>query len=360
MDKKILQQEDEIDLIALLKTIFSKRVFIFKITLLGAIIGLLVGLLSPTAFNANTTFVLQTSSPKLSGSLGGLASLAGIDLSSGNSGSEIPPSLYPKIISNIPFKASLLKTSLNTSQGIISYKEYLMNQSPAIGTHIKKYTIGLPGLLMDAFRGKKTTNAAEVLPYYSLSDEDYTLYKGLDNLVRLETNEKEGYISLSIQDVQPEISAQLTLAATALLQNSIIAYKIENAKALYEFTKNQYDLKKIEFNNLQDSLAFFKEQNINMRSAFMENNLSRLQASYNLVNTVYTELAKQLEQAKIQLSKDTPIFTVIEPVSVPKEKSAPKRGLLLVIYSFLGLVLSVGWVLIKVPFSQIKKEIMTA
>ena len=358
MNQKTPLQEDEIDLIALLKTIYKRRKLIFKTSLLAAIIGLIIGILSPSVYNARTTFVLQTSSPKLSSSLGGLASLAGIDLSSGNSGSEIPPSLYPKIISNIPFKESLLKTPLKTAGENLIYKDYLLNKTPGVGATLKKYTLGLPGVILSAFKKSESALAEPNKDYYTLSDEVYALHKSLEEIVQLETNEKEGYISLSVQDADPEISAQLTLAATALLQNSIIEYKIENAKALYEFTKNQYDLKKIEFNHLQDSLAFFKEQNINMRSAYMENNLSRLQASYNLVNTVYTELAKQLEQAKIQLSKDTPIFTVIEPVSVPKEKSAPKRALILLIYTFLGLVVSIGWVLIKAPFFEIKKEIM--
>lgn len=74
----------------------------------------------------------------------------------------------------------------------------------------------------------------------------------------------------------------------------------------------------------------------------MNNELQRLEAEYNFAFNIYTELAKQLEQAKLQVSKDTPVFSIIEPVTVPAEKSAPKRPLILIIFTFIGLVVALG------------------
>ena len=176
MDHKKPLHEDEIDLIALLKTIFKKRSFILKTSLIAAVFGLFIGLLSPSVYNAKTTFVLQTSSPKLSSSLGGLASLAGIDLSSGNSGAEIPPSLYPKIISNIPFKESLLKTPIKTAETIIMYKDYLLNKTPSTAATLKKYTLGLPGVILSAFKKSDAAFTEPNKDYYTLSDEVYALH----------------------------------------------------------------------------------------------------------------------------------------------------------------------------------------
>ena len=133
--------------------------------------------------------------------------------------------------------------------------------------------------------------------------------------------------------------------------------QIEKTKESYLFIEAQYNLKKEEFNRAQDSLAFFKEQNLNINSAFVENTLDRLQSYYNLTNSVYTELAKQLEQAKIEVNKNTPIFTVIDPVSVPKEKAGPKRLLIIIIYTFLFFVLAVGYILLLDPIKSILKEI---
>ena len=76
-----------------------------------------------------------------------------------------------------------------------------------------------------------------------------------------------------------------------------------------------------------------------------------------MTSSVFQELAGQVEQAKIQVNKDTPIFTIIEPVSVPLERSKPKRSMMVIIWTFLGGVFSVGWVLVKSPAQQIIKEL---
>ena len=76
--------------------------------------------------------------------------------------------------------------------------------------------------------------------------------------------------------------------------------------------------------------------------------------------SVFQELAGQLEQAKLQVSKDTPIFTVIEPVNIPLERSKPKRTLMVLIWTFLGAVLSTGWVLVRDTVFQIKEEVTSA
>ena len=86
-------------------------------------------------------------------------------------------------------------------------------------------------------------------------------------------------------------------------------------------------------------------------------NLQRLEADYSIALNVVQELASQLEQAKIQVNRDTPIFTVIEPVVVPTERSAPKRVLIVLIWLFLGLVLSAGYVLAKEPLKELLSKI---
>jgi uncharacterized protein involved in exopolysaccharide biosynthesis len=78
-----------------------------------------------------------------------------------------------------------------------------------------------------------------------------------------------------------------------------------------------------------------------------------------VISSVFQELAGQVEQAKIQVNKDTPIFTIIEPVSVPLERSKPKRTITVIIWTFLGAVFSVGWVLVKPPLQQIIKELQS-
>ena len=105
------QKNDEIDLIALLKTVFFARRFVIENTILFAIIGAVIALVSPVSYTASSTFMPQLSEGSSRSSLGGLASLAGINLSAvmGGQPQEISPSLYPQITKSIPLSAFAFK-----------------------------------------------------------------------------------------------------------------------------------------------------------------------------------------------------------------------------------------------------------
>ena len=72
--------EDEIDLIALIKSLWISRKKIFKITSLFLILGVLIALSSPVVYTASSTFIPQSNSSGGSSSLSGVASLIGINL----------------------------------------------------------------------------------------------------------------------------------------------------------------------------------------------------------------------------------------------------------------------------------------
>ncbi len=81
--------EDEIDLIALAKTLWEGRKTVIKTTLIFMAIGLFVAIFSQKEYTAATTFMPQTTDGKIGGSLGGLAAMAGINLGGMSSDSGI-------------------------------------------------------------------------------------------------------------------------------------------------------------------------------------------------------------------------------------------------------------------------------
>ena len=71
----------------------------------------------------------------------------------------------------------------------------------------------------------------------------------------------------------------------------------------------------------------------------------KLDAEYSLAMNLYSELATQLEQAKISVKETTPILTVIRPVTVPYKKTKPQRAQILLIFTFFGAMAGAGLVL---------------
>ena len=349
-------KEDEIDLFGLLKTIFLAWPFVVKTTMLFAVLGVISALISPTKYTASSTFVPQLSEGRTNSSLGGLASLAGINLSAimGSQPQDIPPSLYPQIAESIPYRLALLDAPVGEQE--TSFRDYILEENGGVGllSILKKYTIRLPGLL---FKNKKENKESLDSSLFQVTEEDRDLFKFLAKVLSIEVDDQEGLVSISVELSDRMVAAQLAQSATDLLQSNIIAFKSQSARNNLDFIKRQYESKRQEFEEIQDTIAIFKDQNLNITSTLYQNQLTRLESKFTVTSSVFQELAGQVEQAKIQVNKDTPIFTIIEPVSVPLERSKPRRVMTVIIWTFLGGVFSVGWVLVKPPAKQIFKEL---
>ena len=354
-----VMEDDSIDLVALLSQIWKGRKRILLVSMFFALMGLVVALITPNTYEASSVFITQTSGDKPSSSLGGLASLAGINLGDLGSSSGISPTLYPKILYSVPFKRAMLRATVIDEDNKMTYGDYLRNQPLSSLDKVKKYTTGLPGIVLSWFKEEEAEVVLEqdVSNNLPISSKEYGLLNSLDGRVNLSINEKEGFITLSVIDRKPEITAQVVAWAEQALQERILAYQVNKTKALFDFTEEQFLEKQQELFKLEDELAQFNEQNQNINSAFVQNQLRRLETEYNRLNAVYTELAQQKEQAALQLEKDTPIFSIIDPVVLPNEKASPKRALIIIIWSFLGFVLSIGSVLVKDPLMSILSEI---
>lgn len=354
--------DDEIDLLALVKTMWNGRRTIILSVISGAIIGVAVAMLSAKEYTASSVMVPQMGdSQSKMGGLGGLAALAGISLDV-NPGAELSPMVYPQIISSIPFQLEMMNTPLNFqehSQPITLFEFYTKYSKSSVFGSIKKYTIGLPGVIIGAIKGKPkelTMPADSTKQPILLTEDQYTVKKSLDEIISLDVNAKEGYLTLATRMPEPLVAAQLAQKSQDLLQRYITEFKIEKAKANLDFIQGRYNETKAEFEKAQVSLAIVSDRNKNFTSGLSQIETDRIQTRYTIAYTVFQDLAKQLEQAKIQVKKDTPVFTIIEPVTVPTEKSKPKKAMIVFIWIFLGGILGVGIVFGREFLGDIKSK----
>jgi uncharacterized protein involved in exopolysaccharide biosynthesis len=142
------------------------------------------------------------------------------------------------------------------------------------------------------------------------------------------------------------VSTQVVEAARLLLQKYITDFKVDKVKQNLDFIQQRYNEAKRNFEQKQMQLAAFKDGNRNVILASAQTTGERINAEYTLLYSVYSELAKQLEQAKIKVKDATPVLTVIEPAVVPNIKNKPNRPMILVVYSFLGFFFGVVGVFI--------------
>ena len=354
-------EEDEIDLIQLAKTLWKSRKTVVKITVIFMVLGLLVALLTPAQYSVTTVMVPQVNGKSKLGGLSSLAAMAGVNLN-GGAGGEISPVVYPQIVQSFPFKKALISTKLTFKKidHPVTYYDYYMKYSkPGVLGTIMKYTIGLPGTIKNALINKKIEKGkplADSSGLFWFTPEQEKLAKHLDNTVYVNVDQKTGNVSLTAIMPEALAAAQLAKRAQNLLQQFIIDYKIKKTKAQLDFIQGRYNDRKKAFEQAQERLARFLDRHKNMSTATARAEQERLQNEYQLAYGVYSGLAQQLEQAKIQVKQETPVFSIIQPVTVPNERFKPKRAQILIIWTFIGIIIGIGWVFGQEYLQKVKKE----
>jgi len=205
-------EDDEIDLIVLAKTIWSGRKIIITSLIVFMILGLFVAIFSPKEYTASSTMVPQLSNSKSKlGGLSSLAAMAGFNLDMNIETSELSPLVYPQIVESVPFQLELMETPFTFSDidHPVSLFEYYKDYAKTdVISSVKKYTLGLPFVILTALKPKKT----EDLPAISGADlfnspialtaDQEKIRQLLSNRVRLETNEKKVRIQIGYSKIQ--------------------------------------------------------------------------------------------------------------------------------------------------------------
>ena len=323
---------DEIDLIELLKTAWNGRKQIIIISFVFVLVGVAVALRSPVVYSSSTTFInVQTESSSASG-LSGVASLVGINLGGVSSGTEIPPTMYPQIGESIEFKRDLLNSYIDEKEQI-KLEDFLANYND-----IEKSV---------------TENNNKLF----ISKYENVLFNIINDVISISVNQKDGFITISANMPDSEYAANTCINAREILQETVINNKIKSAKQKLEYSKQQLASKRIEFEEIQNKLAYFNDSNLNLVTSSVINERERLEAEFQIINAVMIELSKQVEQRKLQVSENTPVFSIVKEASMAVKRSSPKRTQMVLTFGFIGLIVSILYTLVKVPMVQIIKEI---
>ena len=360
-------QEQEIDLIELIKRMWVNRKLILKVTGVCFVFGLLIALFSSKAYTAGCDFVPQTSSSTSTSRMSSLAALAGINLNQMDDVKALSPYVYENILNSATFRKELMQTKLNYEKADrpVSFYEYNTSEEfnkPGVGKIVMKYTIGLPFVILKAIRGEQpepdysalaTEGNGSASKIETMTKEEYECNKILSECLSMNLDDKNGYLSISVTMPEAIVAAEMAEATVTLLQKYITEFKIEKVQSNLDFVQERYNEAKAEFEDVQERRARFRDANLNTAKYSARTQLEKLDAEYTLALNLYSELASKLEQAKINVKETTPILTVINPVTVPLQKSKPRRAMILFGWTFFGIVLGMGAVLVLPSVAEI-------
>lgn len=270
----------------------------------------------------------------------------------------LSPHVYPEILKSAPFTLEIMQTPIVTKRSNgkeITLYEYYTNeeyQVKNILVNIKKYTLGLPFVILSSLRKslpEETVFTTDSGTIYVLNEEEKEVYKVIQNALQVYLNPKEGYVSLSYSFPEAQPAAEVTDNLYRTLEKYVATFKSEKLEDNLQFVEESYETARKDFLQAQSHLTAFQDANRGLATATARSTEMRLQSEFNIAFTIYSELAKQREQAKIAVRENKTILTLVNPVVVPHEKSAPRRSIIMIGFFFMGIITACGWVL-GVPY----------
>lgn len=357
-------EEKEIDIYEILFTLWKGRKRLIFVAFISVLIGAFVAFTSPVKYTAKCVIFPQVSS-KAGGSLSGLASMAGINLGGADLNGGLPPEVYSKILMSRPFIQDIMNTPISIeaeSKKKIPLYEYYSDekyQSFDIWKVAKKYTIGLPALIIgkedevtDEIDMSLTKYLEDSTSVIRVSRKEQEIYDAISSAIQYDYNTKEGLLNLSYIFPEPVAAAQICENLQRTLERYVVNYKVEKVRENLAQVERSFAKARIDFFRLQAEWANFQDSNRGLVTATARAQETRIRGDYDIAYAIYNELATQREQLQVQLKEQKPVLTVIDPVVVPLEKSAPRRGIILAGFLLLGVIVTAVWTIYEAPIKK--------
>lgn len=353
-----IDDEPEIDIMELIGKLWKKRAMIIKWCVVGAVIGLVAGFSIPKTYTAGVTLAPETQQ-RTNSSVSSIASMMGVNLN--NSVDAISVEMFPDVVHSTPFIVELFdlpvtferKDSVITTSLVEYMKEY--QRAPWWSAVIQAPFKAL-GWVMSLGKEKEDDAVAGPLNPTNLPKKERGVVKFFSENIMVNVDKKTGKTSMSLELQDPLVVATVMEAVTENLKTYMSDYRTSKARQDIENLEVICEQRKADYYKAQQAYAQFVDGNKSVIRQSAQAEQERLQQEMNLAYQVYSQVATQLEGARIQAEQAKPVFVIIDPVTVPNRKTAPSKAKMLIIFTFLAGCISVAWVLFGDEYWKKLKE----
>lgn len=318
--------DDEIDLLDLFSVLLKRKWLIIGVTLL-VILGVIAFAVGSLLLPPETSYLPNEYTPKAhmlindssssgggmasmlaSSGLGGLASLAGVNVPGGSTYSALAV--------------------------------YLAGTNSFLDSVVDKFN------LVERYEIKKSLRAES--------------RKALKEKLSASFDDKSGVFTISFTDIDPAFAQSVVNYAVEYMEQRFTEMGID---------KNKLQKENLEVNikNTYDEIVKLEAESMNLdratsRGSYITNGGSlvleatRIKRELEAQQAVYTQLKTQYELLKVQMASETPVFQVLEYAEIPDQKSGPSRGMLCIIVTFAGFFGSVFLAFVLNAIENIKKD----
>lgn len=169
-------------------------------------------------------------------------------------------------------------------------------------------------------------------------------------------DKKTGKTEMSLELQDPLVVATVMNAVVENLKSYMSDYRTSKARQDVENLTAICEQRKADYYEVQQIYARYVDANKSVILQSAQAERERLQQEMNLAYQVYSQVATQLEGARIKVQQAKPVVAVIEPVVIPLRHVAPSKAKMLIIFTFLAGCIAAAWVLFGEEYLQKLKE----
>lgn len=359
LETKKAGSQPHLEILRAISFFWQQRKWLLKVAALGAVIGLVVALGNPKEYTTTVRLAPETEdvARKMSG-LGGLAAMAGINLNSTTASDAISPDLYPDVVQSTPFILGLFNAPVSGKSFSGELYDYITEHGKgAWWTDL--FALPSRGVekIKDLFSDKEPAAVRAVDPF-RLTAKQQRVVRELKKRIQVTVNKKTLVITVSVRMQDAVISAELTNIVLEKLQDYITAYRTRKAKNDLEFTREMFGQAREAYYQAQRAYAAFEDANRNLISSSYRTEQERLKNEMTLTFNVYNTLAQKLEQDKLRVQERTPVYTILEPATVPLKPSSPRKIVVIAAFILLSLFLGAGYLYARNLFQNDKESLL--
>ena len=214
--------------------------------------------------------------------------------------------------------ASLAGISASGGQTYSSLAVYLVKTNTFLDTIIEKFN------LVERYVIDKSPKAAT--------------RDALKELLLAEFDDESGVFSISFTDIDPQFAQEVVNFSVEYMENMFEELGLDQNKRKKQNLEINLQNTLDEIQNLETETRELAHtiarggQTADGKSVILE--MARLEMELNAQKQVYTQLKTEYELLKVQMASETPVFQILERAEVPDRKSGPSRGMLCIIVTF--------------------------
>ena len=348
-------EESSIDWQDLLSKAWRGKKFIITVTVVFMFLGLISALTMTRIYTSKVTLVPELGK-STSSSLSSLSNMLGLGgMTMGSSADAYHVTVYPEVVASTPFVAKMFDMRVTDPKKDIdtTLVGYLTRERFSIGSVIGYVTKPIFSLVSN----KEEETKGNELNLFLLTKEQDRIVKTMNKAIQVDVDKKTGETTIQVTMDNPVIAATVADTVCKHLREYIVEYRTRKAREDLENYKKIADESYQRYLKASKAYAYYQDHNRGLILNAVISEGSRLSNELQIASQLYQQMKLQAEMARGKVIDEKPVFAIIQPATVPLLPQN-SRAKVLLIWTFVGFVLSCAWVLYGKEYWQKGKTML--